>query len=92
MIEFAIALVLVVVVMVAIKLHRKYVAMAYNLQHANNKSDLYLWALLGTMHVVENSYGTDIPGFDKMRESIHILEDPELLEEYREEMRRNYDA
>ena len=92
MIEFAIALVLVMVVMVAIKLHRKYVAMAYNLQHANNKSNLYLWALLDTMHVVENSYGTDIPGFDKMRESIHILEDPELLEEYREEMRRTYHA
>lgn len=92
MIEFIIAVVLVVAIMVAIKLHRKYVSMAYNLQHANNKSNLYLWALLDTMHVVENSYGTDIPGFDKMRESIHILEDPELLEEYREEMRRNYDA
>lgn len=92
MIEFAIALVLVVVVMVGIKFHRKYVSMAYNLQHANNKSNLYLWALLGTMHVVENSYGTDIPGFDKMRESIHILEDPELIEEYLEEMGRNYDA
>lgn len=92
MIEFAIALVLVVAIMVAIKLHRKYVSMAYNLQHANNKSNLYLWALLDTMYVVENSFGTDIPGFDKMRESIHILEDPELLEEYREEMRRNYDA
>lgn len=92
MIEFVIAVVLVVAIMVAIKLHRKYVSMAYNLQHANNKSNLYLWALLGTMHVVENEYGTDIPGFDKMRESIHILEDPELLNEYQEEMRRNYDA
>ena len=92
MIEFAIALVLIVVAMVAIKLHRKYVAMAHDLRHAKNKSDLYLWALLGTMHVVENEYGTDIPGFDKMRETIHILEDPELLEEYLEEMGRNYDA
>lgn len=32
MIEFVIALVLVVVVMVAIKLHRKYVAMAQELK------------------------------------------------------------
>lgn len=92
MIEFVIAVVLVVAIMVAIKLHRKYVSMAYNLQHANNKSNLYLWALLDTMHVVESEYGADIPGFDKMRESIHILEDPELLNEYQEEMRRNYDA
>src|SRR5699024_7344313 len=70
----------------------KNAALVQELKHANNKSDLYLWALLGTMHVVENSYGTDIPGFDKMRETIHTLEDPELLEEYLEEMRRNYDA
>ena len=92
MLEFAIAVVLVVAIMVAIKFHRKYVSMAYNLQHANNKSNLYLWALLDTMHVVENEYGADIPGFEKMRESIHILEDPELLREHQEEMRRNYDA
>ena len=92
MLEFAIALVLIVVAMVAIKLHRKYAALVQELKHANNKSDLYLWALLGTMYVVENEYGTDIPGFDKMRETIHILEDPELLEEYLEEMGRNYDA
>lgn len=92
MLEFAIALVLIVVSMVAIKLHRKYVAMAHDLRHAKNKSDLYLWALLDTMYVVENEYGTDIPGFDQMRESIHILENPELLNEYQEEMRRNYDA
>lgn len=92
MIEFVVASAVIVVAMVAIKLHRKYVAMAHDLRHAKNKSDLYLWALLGTMHVVENEYGTDIPGFDKMRETIHILEDPELLEEYLEEMGRNYDA
>lgn len=94
MIEFAIALVvmLAVVLLVENKHHRKHAALVQELKHANNKSDLYLWALLGTMHVVENSYGTDIPGFDKMRETIHTLEDPELLEEYLEEMRRNYDA
>lgn len=92
MIEFVIALVLIVVAMVAIKHHRKYVDMTHELQRANNKSNLYLWALLDTMHVVENEYGTDIPGFEQMREAIHILENPELLEEYQEEMRRNYDA
>lgn len=89
---FIFATVLILVIMLAIKHHRVYVAMKYDLQHEKNKSDLYLWALLGTMCVVENSYGTDIPGFDKMRETIHNLEDPELLEEYLEEMRRNYDA
>lgn len=92
MIEFVIALAVIVVAMVAIKLHRKYVAMAHDLRHAKNKSDLYLWALLDTMYVVENEYGTDVPGFEQMRESIHILENPELLNEYQEEMRRNYDA
>lgn len=92
MLEFAIALALIVVAMVAIKLHRKYVAMTHDLRHAKNKSDLYLWALLDTMYVVENEYGTDIPGFEQMRETIHILENPELLNEYQEEMRRNYDA
>lgn len=92
MLEFAITLVLIVVAMVVIKLHRKYVAMAHDLRHAKSKSNLYLWALLDTMHVVESEYGTNIPGFDQMRESIHILENPELLNEYQEEMRRNYDA
>lgn len=92
MIEFAIALVLIVVAMVTIKLHRKYVAMAQELKHANNKSNLYLWGLLDLMHAVESTYELDIPGFDKVRESIHILENPELLNEYQEEMRRNYDA
>lgn len=90
--EFAIALVLIVVAVVAIKFYRKYVAMAHELQRANNKSNLYLWALLDTMNAVENEYGTGIPGFEQVREAIHILESPELLEEYQEEMRRNYDA
>ena len=92
MIEFAIALVLIVVAMVAIKLHRKYVALVQELKHANNKSNLYLWGLLDLMYAVESTYELDIPGFDKVRESIHILENPELLNEYQEEMRRNYDA
>lgn len=94
MIEFVVAsaVMLVVVLLLENKHNREHAALAQELEHANNKSDLYLWALLDTMYVVENEYGTDIPGFEQMRESIHILENPELLEEYQEEMRRNYDA
>src|SRR5699024_7595919 len=94
MIEFAIALVvmLAVVLLVENKHHRKHAALVQELKHANNKSEQYLCALLGTMLVVENSYRVDIPGYDKMREKIHTLDDQELLEEYLEEMRTNYDA
>lgn len=94
MIEFivALAVMLAVVLLLENKHHRKHAALVQELKHANNKSNLYLWALLDTMYVVEDTFEIDLPGFDKMRESIHILEDPELLEEYQEEMRRNYDA
>lgn len=94
MIEFivALAVMLAVVLLVENKHHRKHAALVQELKHANNKSNLYLWALLDTMYVVEDTFEIDLPGFDKMRESIHILEDPELLNEYQEEMRRNYDA
>lgn len=94
MIEFivALAVMLAVVLLLENKHHRKHAALVQELKHANNKSNLYLWALLDTMYVVEDTFEIDLPGFDKMRESIHILENPELLNEYQEEMRRNYDA
>lgn len=94
MIEFVIALavMLAVVLLVENKHHRKHAALVQELKHANNKSNLYLWGLLDLMYAVEDTYEMDIPGFDKVREAIHILEDPDLLREHQEEMRRNYDA
>lgn len=94
MIEFVVAsaVMLAVVLLLENKHNREHAALAQALEHANNKSNLYLWALLDTIHVVESEYGTDFPGFEQLRESIHILENPELLNEYQEEMRRNYDA
>ena len=83
MIEFivALAVMLAVVLLLENKHHRKHAALVQELKHANNKSNLYLWALLDTMYVVEDTFEIDLPGFDKMRESIHILENPELLNE-----------
>lgn len=94
MIEFVVAsaVMLAVVLLLENKHNREHAALAQELEHANNKSNLYLWALLDTMYIVEDTFETDVPGFEQMRESIHILEDPELLNEYQEEMRRNYDA